>query len=257
MCPPGTYAAGVSGVGAVGGGACKCRLDAQGTDCAGVRRSSGRDSCSLCGASGRVQRCGAVCALLSCSCFDAKTPPPTALPAAPRAQPQSPRCLPCRPGTYAYTWGSSHCKHCIAGTYAPAARSSLCTMCPANWTSTEDGQVACAVRVTPAVDYRQRWVREGVGGSRGGGRERAACPTSSIAARSGPRPCSLPASPGRLRSRAAQPLGADYSHACQPPLTACAFDLPACHLAPYPCAGTRCWSPSASTWLGWTHRTCC
>lgn len=138
-----------------------------------------------------------------------QTPLPTALPAAPRAQPQSPRCLPCRPGTYAYTWGSSHCKHCIAGTYAPAARSSLCTMCPANWTSTEDGQAACAVRVTPAVDYRQRCVREGVGGSRGGGRERAACPTSSIAARSRPRPCGLPAAPGRLRSRAAQPLGPD------------------------------------------------
>ena len=37
----------------------------------------------------------------------------------PLAQPQSPACLPCRPGTFAYSWGSQYCKNCIEGTVAP------------------------------------------------------------------------------------------------------------------------------------------
>ncbi|GAB4813156.1 hypothetical protein N2152v2_000202 [Parachlorella kessleri] len=73
------------------------------------------------------------------------------------AEAQSTACLPCKPGSYAYSWGSSACKHCIAGTYAPEAESFLCRMCPANWTNTEDGQAACGVRATPAVDYSQRY----------------------------------------------------------------------------------------------------
>ena len=88
----------------------------------------------------------------------------SALPCIP-LQAQAPRCLPCRPGSYAYSWGSARCKHCIAGTYAPAAQSSLCLMCPANWTNLEDGQAACSVPATPAVDLSQRCVgsRSGAG----------------------------------------------------------------------------------------------
>ncbi len=74
----------------------------------------------------------------------------------PLLQAQSARCLRCRPGSYAYSWGSSHCKQCIAGTYAPKSQSSLCRMCPANWTNVEDGKSACGVPATPAVDYTQR-----------------------------------------------------------------------------------------------------
>lgn len=37
-------------------------------------------------------------------------------------QEQSPACLACGPGTFAYSWGSAYCKNCIEGTHAPTGR---------------------------------------------------------------------------------------------------------------------------------------
>lgn len=72
-------------------------------------------------------------------------------------QPQSSVCQPCSPGTYAFSWGSTHCKHCIAGTIATGFGAGSCKMCPSNLTTAGDGESSCNITVAPATNLNERY----------------------------------------------------------------------------------------------------